>query len=156
MLTGFKEFLFRGNVVDLAVAVVMGTAFATLISAFTSAFLDPVLALLAGDSSLGLAFQLNDDNPDTVVDVGMFLSALVAFAITSAVVYFVIVTPMRALTERLTTAQEEAATVPADVALLAEIRDLLRQSGEQSGSAPSGAPGSAPTPPAAGSSPAGG
>ena len=143
MLTGFKEFLFRGNVVDLAVAVVMGTAFAALISAFTMAILDPLLALLAGDSDLGLAFRLNDDNPDTLVDVGLFLSAFVAFAITSAVVYFVIVTPMRALTERSTTAQEQAATVPADVALLTEIRDLLRQSGE-------------PAPPAAGSFPAGG
>jgi len=149
MLTGFKEFLFRGNVVDLAVAVVMGTAFAALISAFTMAFLDPVLALLAGDSSLGLAFQLNDGNPDTVVDVGLFLSALVAFAITSAVVYFVIVTPMRALTERLTAAQEQAATVPADIALLTEIRDLLRQPGAEPSS-------DEPTPPAAGSSAAGG
>ncbi|CAN5555186.1 large-conductance mechanosensitive channel protein MscL [soil metagenome] len=112
---------------DLAVAVVIGTAFVALVTAFTEAFINPLLARLGGTSvGAGLGIQLGEQsNESTFVDIGMFLTAVVTFIITAAVVYFAVVVPMTRIAARMGVTDEAPAEVPPDVALLTEIRDLL-------------------------------
>lgn len=144
MLKGFKEFLFRGNIVDLAVAVVIGTAFVALIGAFTTYFINPIIARAGGGSGPGWGFQLGDDgNTATFIDIGAIITAIITFVITAAVVYFVVVVPMKRITDRYATTPQPDA-VPADVQLLTEIRDLLRTDGP-AGSAPGTHVGGTPT-----------
>jgi len=121
---GFKEFLFRGNIVDLAVAVVIGTAFVALVTAFSAYVINPIIAAVGGASSLGLGFAIRDGDPNTFVDIGAFLTACITFAITAAVVYFVVVVPLKKVTTRMS-ATSEPTTTPPDLQLLGEIRDLL-------------------------------
>jgi large conductance mechanosensitive channel len=98
MLRGFKAFLLRGNVVDLAVAVVIGTAFVAVVTAFTGAFVTPLIALIFGKHDLfnGLSFTVNG----VVFPYFQFLDRVIAFVITAAIVYFLVVTPVNALIER--------------------------------------------------------
>jgi large conductance mechanosensitive channel len=110
-MTGFKNFLLRGNLVELAVAFIMGAAFATVVTAFTE-WLTSLLPV-AGDSF------------DRSTPLGEFLNALVAFLLLAAVVYFFIVLPYTKAKERYFPSPEPGE--PADVALLTEIRDLLAQ-----------------------------
>ena len=126
MLQGFKDFILRGNIVDLAVAVVIGTAFVALVTAFTESFINPLLAAAGGADSIGLGFQLIDGNAATFIDVGAFITAIITFLITAAVVYFAVVLPMRTIQERRARGQEpEPVAVAEDILLLQEIRDLL-------------------------------
>ena len=87
MLKGFKDFILRGNIVELAIAVVIGTAFAAIVTAFTKSIISPIIAVFGGNSVTGLAFYLNPNNPATLVDFGGLLTAIVTFLITAAVVY---------------------------------------------------------------------
>ena len=118
MLRGFKDFIIRGNLVELAVAFIIGGAFATVVTSFA----EVVLSLVAKLTPVA--------NPDMTsyrpggIPVGGFLTALVAFLLLAAVVYFFVVTPYNALQERLSRG-EEAAPPSAETALLTEIRDLL-------------------------------
>jgi large conductance mechanosensitive channel len=126
VLKGFKEFILRGNIIDLAVAVVIGTAFVALVTAFTESFINPLLAAAGGADALGLGFLLLPDNPETFIDVGAFLTAIITFLITAAVVYFFVVVPMQKIQERRARGQEpEPVAAPEDVLVLKEIRDLL-------------------------------
>ena len=138
MLKGFKDFLLRGNVVDLAVAVVIGAAFTALVASFTTSFLKPLIGLVAGGGING-GTKVIDGQPFTY---GAFLNALITFLITAAVLYFAIVLPMKVLLERRRRGEEAGPVVPTQVELLVEIRDLLRaQRGRGPGTDPSG-PGS--------------
>lgn len=131
MLKGFKEFLFRGNLVDLAVAVAIGVAFTTLIAAFTTTIVNPILATVGGAEGPGWSYRIFDDNPETTLLFGELVGALITFAITAAVIYFVLVVPMKKLSELRARNQEPEApanVTPEDVELLREIRDLLRSS----------------------------
>lgn len=124
MLKGFKDFLLRGNIVDLAVAVVIGTAFTALVSSFTNSFINPLIAAVGGGGENGLSFTINDQ----VFTVGAFITAIITFVITASVVYFFIVVPMKTVQERLAKGKEEApVAVPEDIQLLREIRDSLAQ-----------------------------
>ncbi len=128
MFKGFREFLLRGNIIDLAVAVVMGTAFTALVTSVVSNVVKPVLATVGGASVNGFGYQLVRDNPKSVIDVGAVISALLNFVIVAAVVYFVLIVPTRrlmALRADAPVEQDEAAPSE-DVVLLREIRDLLR------------------------------
>lgn len=128
MLKGFKDFILRGNIVDLAVAVVIGTAFVALVTAFTESFINPVLAVSGGGSvGEGLGVQLGEEgNAATFIDIGGFITAIITFLITAAVVYFAIVVPMKKLQEMRARGQEpEPEAASEDVLLLQEIRDLL-------------------------------
>lgn len=128
MLKGFKEFLMRGNVVDLAVAVVVGTAFVALVTAFTENFINPLIAAFGGGNVNGLAWQIVDRNEKTVMDFGAMITAVINFVLIAAVVYFLIVLPLKHLHDRRRAKlgiQDEVE--PTDTELLAEIRDLLRQ-----------------------------
>jgi large conductance mechanosensitive channel len=128
MIKGFKDFIMRGNVVDLAIAVVIGTAFAALVATFSKSIIEPLLAAVGGGNpGEGLGFRLRGDNPATLVDLGAVIGALITFLITAAVIYFLIVVPMNLLMERRRRGEEPEPAAPAeDIALLQEIRDLLR------------------------------
>jgi large conductance mechanosensitive channel len=131
MLKGFKDFLMRGNVVDLAVAVVIGTAFATLVTQFTKSFIEPLIKLAGGGGVSGGAFTVNG----VAFDWAAFVNAIISFLIVAAVVYFFVVVPMNHLLSRLRRDREPEPEAPApDVLLLTEIRDLLRAQGGAAGS----------------------
>ena len=128
MIQGFKSFIMRGNVVDLAVAVVIGAAFTAVVTSVTNNIINPLIAAIGGSSVHGLGFQLVPGNPKTVVDLGAVISAIINFLIVAAVVYFLVVAPMNMLAERRRRGQEPESQAPAEeVVLLQEIRDLLRQ-----------------------------
>ena len=126
MLKGFKDFILRGNVIDLAVAVVVGAAFTALIAAITANLIEPVLAALGGVDAGGWGFSVNPDKPDTFVNVGAIITAFITFLITAAVVYFVFIAPMKALNGRLSAKKTPVKADPTEVELLVKIRDLLK------------------------------
>jgi len=119
MLKGFKDFLMRGNVVDLAVAVVIGTSFAAVVKTFV----DLLMSLIGK-----LGGQPNFDRWRPYgLPLGPFVTALVAFLIVAAVIYFVVVMPLNKLAERRARGVEPETAAPSEeVALLTEIRDALR------------------------------
>jgi large conductance mechanosensitive channel len=97
MLKGFKEFLLRGNVVDLAVAVVIGAAFGAVVQSLVKSLFTPLIAAIVGKPSFaGLTFTVNN----SVFTYGEFLNALLSFVLVAAAVYFFIVAPMNAINER--------------------------------------------------------
>jgi len=129
MLKGFKEFLLRGNIVDLAVAVVIGTAFTALVTKFTESIINPLIAAAGGSNAAeGLGFYLKDGVSSTFINLGAVINAIITFTITAAVVYFIVVVPMKRIQERRAAGVEpEPEVVPEDIALLREIRDSLRK-----------------------------
>jgi large conductance mechanosensitive channel len=135
MLKGFKDFLLRGNIVDLAVAVVIGTAFTALVTSFTKSFLEPLIGLIGGGGKTGGSTEVNGQ----FFTWGAFINAVITFVLTAAVVYFVVVLPMKAIMERRRRGEEPGPVAPTQVELLLEIRDLLRaQQGLSPGHDPSG------------------
>ena len=128
MLKGFRDFIMRGNVVELAIAVVIGTAFTALVSSFTKSIIQPIIAAIGGSNVNGLAVQLNSSNPQSVIDFGAVINAVITFLITASVVYFIFVVPMNKINEiRARKAGIKDTDVPlTDLELLTEIRDLLR------------------------------
>ncbi|MGW4520152.1 large-conductance mechanosensitive channel protein MscL [Amycolatopsis sp. NPDC004378] len=127
MLKGFKDFLMRGNVVDLAVAVVIGSAFTAIVTAFTNGLIKPLISTIGGtDAAKGLGYQIFANNDATFLDFGGVINAAINFVLVAAVVYFVIVLPVKHLQERRKRGQEPGPSEPTDVELLKEIRDLLR------------------------------
>lgn len=125
MIQGFKEFIMRGNIVDLAVAVVIGTAFAAVVDVVVSSLITPLLNAMGGAEASGLGFHVISGNPATYMDFAAIINALIVFLLTAAVVYFVIVVPMNKVNERMGYGKEEEEAPAEDVALLTEIRDLL-------------------------------
>ncbi len=122
MLRGFRDFILRGNVLDLAVAVVIGTAFGAVVTALVEGFITPLIALVGG---LPDASALNTG----AFAWGTIINAILNFLLTAAVVYFLVVAPMNRLMLRMA-AQTEVDEPPAptkEEILLSEIRDLLRQ-----------------------------
>ena len=122
MIKGFKDFLLRGNIVDLAVAVVIGVAFTALVTAFTESFLKPLIGLIGGGGIEGGTFTVNDQ----VFDWAGFINAVITFVLTAAVVYFAVVLPMKTIIERRERGEEAGPAEPTQAELLTEIRDLLR------------------------------
>ena len=128
MIKGFKEFLLRGNVIDLAVAVVIGAAFGLVIKSFIDGIFQPIINSIGSSTSPALGFFLRGDDPKTFVNIGIVITSLIYFAIVAAVIYFVVVVPVNALMERRRRGEEPEIAAPTeDILLLQEIRDLLRQ-----------------------------
>jgi len=127
VLTGFKEFILRGNVIELAVAVVIGSAFQKVVDTVVTNLVTPVINAAGNPQTEGLGFSLRPDMAQaTYMDVSAIINALIVFLLTAAVVYFVFVLPMNKLAERRNRGEEpEAEPISEDVALLREIRDLL-------------------------------
>jgi large conductance mechanosensitive channel len=135
MLKGFKDFLLRGNVVELAVAVVVGTAFTALVTSFTDSFLKPLIGLAGGGGVHGGERVIHGQH----FTWGAFISALITFLLTATVVYFAVVLPLKLIAERRRRGEEPGPAEPTQVELLKEIRDLLRaqQNTSPDGSGPS-------------------
>ena len=125
MVKEFREFLLRGNVVDLAVAVVLGAAFGAVVTSFVEDLLTPLIAALGGEPDFsGLAFTLNESR----FRYGEFINAIISFVIIGAAVFFFVVKPVNALMARRKAGLEpEPEAVAEDVVLLGEIRDLLKE-----------------------------
>jgi large conductance mechanosensitive channel len=127
MIKGFKDFLMRGNVLDLAVAVVIGTAFANVVSAVVTNLVNPLVNLLGGGNFKGLSWQILSGNPKTTIDFAAIINAGIVFVLTAAVVYFLLVLPSQKLAERRAAGKEpEPEALTTDQLLLTEIRDALR------------------------------
>ncbi|MDY6808885.1 MAG: large conductance mechanosensitive channel protein MscL [Actinomycetota bacterium] len=127
MLKGFKEFILKGNVVELATAVIIGAAFTAIVSAFTDQIIQPLInAIPIGtDAAEGLGFQITD-NPSTFVNIGALITAIINFLIIAAVVYFLIIMPYNKLAELGGFGKKAEVS---EVSLLTEIRDLLDPEG---------------------------
>jgi large conductance mechanosensitive channel len=143
MLEGFKKFILRGNVVELAVGVIIGTAFGKIVASLVTDVITPIIALVGGmpdfsSIAIGAHEVMKDGKPvlaasgkpvlEGGIMIGNFINQVLAFLIVAAVVYFIIVIPMNRFMAMM--AKEEAPPAPApptkDQALLTEIRDLLK------------------------------
>jgi large conductance mechanosensitive channel len=125
MLKGFREFIMRGNVVDLAVAVVIGAAFATVVSALLEGLINPLIAAIFGEPNLDAVgnFTINDAE----FSIGIVLTAVINFVIVAAAIYFIVIVPMNKVFELRKRGELPEEDGPsAEVALLTEIRDALR------------------------------
>lgn len=119
-MKGFKEFLLQGNLVEIATGLIIATAFASVVSAFTNLLLEAI-----GKLTGGADFNFDEMTIFGFQTVGPFLTALVAFIIMAAAVYFGVIKPYTALRERFTTEEEEV--VEEHIELLREIRDSLQR-----------------------------
>jgi large conductance mechanosensitive channel len=124
VLKEFREFLLRGNVIDLAVAVVIGAAFGAVVTSFVEDLLTPLIAALGGEPDFGgLAFTINESR----FRYGEFVNAVISFVIIAGAVFFLVVKPVNTLMARRKAGEvPEPDAVAEDVVLLGEIRDLLK------------------------------
>jgi len=128
MLKDFKAFLMQGNVVDLAVAVVIGTAFGKVVQGLLDGLINPLIAAIFGkpDISTVLSFSINKSH----FSIGVFLNAVLQFVIIAIAIFFVVITPLKKLQEARARGEEPAPeAVPEDTQLLREIRDSLAARG---------------------------
>ncbi|WP_449278102.1 large conductance mechanosensitive channel protein MscL [Leucobacter sp. GX24907] len=125
MLKGFKEFLMRGNVIDLAVAVVIGAAFNAVVERVVASLFNPIIGMVFQADSLDTALMFDLPGGGKLA-IGAVIGALINFVIVAAVVYFVFVLPMNKLRERGADDGYTEETTPSEQELLVEIRDLLR------------------------------
>lgn len=121
-MAGFKDFLLRGNVVDLAVGVIIGAAFGGIVDSVTKDVITPIIGMIGGQPDFS-AIKIG------AIGIGSFLNAIISFLIKAFVVYFVIVKPFSAMMARLNPAPPPGAPAPPPPTevLLGEIRDLLRK-----------------------------
>ncbi|TDC34909.1 large conductance mechanosensitive channel protein MscL [Micromonospora sp. 15K316] len=134
MLKGFKDFIMRGNVVDLAVGVVIGAAFTGVVTQLTASFLKPLIALITlvitgrEDGLKGAMWTIRGVDFDWIG----FINALITFLLTAAALYFLVVYPMNKLAERRRRGEEPPPAAPSEeVKLLTEIRDALVAAGHR-------------------------
>ncbi len=120
-MKGFRDFVLRGNLVELAVAFIIGAAFAAVIKSFTEVLLEAI-GRIVGDNT----FDFSEWRPGGWSTVGPFLTALIAFLIMAFVVYFFIVKPYETAKEKFFPAEPQAETIDPNTELLREIRDELR------------------------------
>ncbi|MFC3832445.1 MULTISPECIES: large conductance mechanosensitive channel protein MscL [Deinococcus] len=124
MVEGFKKFLLRGNLIDLAVGVLIGAAFGKVVDSFTSGLILPIIGIFGGVPDFSaLSFTVNG----SIFKYGAFLTNLLSFVLTAAVIYFFVITPFNRLMERFKREEKPAVAEPSnEEKLLAEIRDALR------------------------------
>jgi len=122
VLKGFRDFVLRGNVIELAVAFVIGTAFAAVVKQFGESFITPLIAAVGGRGLEGGSFTIRGQE----FAWAAFVNSVITFLITAATVYFVFITPMNELSELRKRGQTPPETPPTQEELLTEIRDLLR------------------------------
>jgi large conductance mechanosensitive channel len=131
VIKGFKEFILRGNVIDLAVAVVIGAAFTLIVNSIVAGLINPLIALIfQADSLDGVVWTVTGLTGNEVVFAfGAILGAIINFLAVAVVVYFVFVFPMNRAKERAAAkagiAEEEASNLPTEQELLLQIRDLI-------------------------------
>ncbi|HCX85312.1 MAG TPA: large conductance mechanosensitive channel protein MscL [Micrococcales bacterium] len=138
-LNGFKEFISRGNAVELAVGIVIGAAFTSVVTAIVEGLINPLIGGLFGQPNLDNIWTISLG--DALIKPGMVLTALINFLLVAAAIYFIVVLPLNALAAKRKAGAEPEPEAPAeDVILLQEIRDLLK--------APAGGAGRTAVPPA--------
>lgn len=119
-MTGFRDFLMRGNLLEVAIAFIIGAAFGAVTKTFTQLVMDVIAKVIGGQPNF-------DAVAIAGVNVGQFITALVTFVLTAAVVYFAIVKPYELVRKRLRKEQPEQPSAATSEELLAEIRDLLKE-----------------------------
>jgi large conductance mechanosensitive channel len=124
MIKGFREFIMRGNVVDLAVGIVIGIAFGKLVDALVSGLINPIVAAIFGKPDLNSVGNFTINNAH--FSIGLILTALINFLLVAAAIYFFVVVPINRLRARFEKPIEEILAGPSEIDLLAEIRDQLR------------------------------
>jgi large conductance mechanosensitive channel len=134
MLKGFKEFIMRGNVVDLAIAVVIGAAFTAVVTALVADLITPLIAAIGGKQDFSqLKFTVNK----STFKYGDFINAVISFLIIAAVIYFLIVMPLNKLAQRraakVAKGEPDPEPKPEEVLLLEQIRDLLASEASPNG-----------------------
>ncbi|MCI1663006.1 MAG: large conductance mechanosensitive channel protein MscL [Actinomyces sp.] len=144
MIQGFKDFISRGNAIDLAVGVIIGGAFSTIVTALVEKVINPLIGALVGKPNFDNwgEFTLGTGANQAVVQPGVVLTALVNFLLVALALYFFLVVPMNRLAARRAGSgedEEEAPETSDETRLLTEIRDLLAGSGTDAPTA-SGAP----------------
>jgi len=128
MLKGFRDFIMRGNVVDLAVGIVIGAAFTGLVTTFSDSFLQPIIKRIGGGS--GQIAGTVGIGGGQRIDWGAFITAIINFLIIAAALYFLVVLPMNKLAERRRRGEVPPPKAPSEeVKLLTEIRDALVRGG---------------------------
>lgn len=137
MIKGFKDFIMRGNVIDLAVAVVIGAAFSAVVTAIVASIITPLISLFfkADPKTGAFGIQVRGLYDVVTFPVGGLISAIISFLAVALVVYLVFVVPMNKWKERQAAKAgvvEEAAKLPTEAELLIQIRDLLEQQGSAS------------------------
>ncbi|MCC3317298.1 large conductance mechanosensitive channel protein MscL [Nocardia africana] len=130
MLKGFRDFLLRGNVIDLAVAVVIGTAFTAVVTAIVTGIVNPLLDMFGGANEHGWGFYLDSSKPSTFIAIGPIITAVVNFILIAAILYFILILPAGRLMKRFGTEKEAVMT---EVELLTDIRDLLADGSKSAG-----------------------
>lgn len=129
LFNGFKDFISRGNAIDLAVGVIIGAAFGGVVNALQNGIISPLIGIIFGKPSLAELWRITTSRG--TIDIGLVLDAILQFLITAAAIYFCIVLPLNKLAERRKKGLEEEPKAPAeDILLLQQIRDLL--AGQQS------------------------
>jgi large conductance mechanosensitive channel len=124
MFKGFKDFILRGNVIDLAVGIVIGAAFTAVVNQLTASFLEPLIRLISGGD--GIAAGRITVREGVVFDWAAFVNAIVNFLLVAAALYFLVVLPVNALAERRRRGEEPPPEAPSEeIRLLTEIRDAL-------------------------------
>jgi large conductance mechanosensitive channel len=125
MIKGFKDFLMRGNVVDLAVAVVIGAAFTKVVTAIVDGFINPLISAIFGEQQLDKLWNFTINGAH--FSIGLILAAAFSFVCVAVAVYFVIVLPVNKLAEMRKRGEEPEPAAPSEeILLLTEIRDALR------------------------------
>ena len=142
MFKGFKEFLSRGNIVDLAVAVVIGTAFTALVTKFTDSIITPLINRIGVKQHSDVGVLKISIGGGQTIDLNILLSAAINFFLIAVVVYFFVVLPYNTLRKRGEVEQAD----DAQIVLLTEIRDLLAQSNGDSPGRHGGVPAKTPPP----------
>jgi large conductance mechanosensitive channel len=125
MLKGFRDFIARGNVIDLAVAVVLGAAFGLVITSFVKGIINPLVSAIFGQPSLANVGNFTINGAD--FSIGIVLDALLNFILVAAAIYFVVIVPMNKMLSLRKQAEEEVDAPSDDIRLLEEIRDLLKE-----------------------------
>ncbi len=124
MLKGFKEFILRGNVIDLAVGIVIGAAFTAVVTQLTASFLDPIIQLVGGGGTDGGTFTVDG----VIFDWGAFINAVITFIITAAAIYFLVVAPMNMLNARRERGKETDVPPTHEERMLALLEEIAANS----------------------------
>ena len=123
MLKEFRDFLLRGNLVELAVAIVMGIAFGAVVKSLVDNLITPIIGMIGGVDFSSETFTINGSH----FRYGQFINDVIYFVLVAAAVFFVMVKPVNMIMARIRKPEEVAPDAPTETALLIEIRDLLRQ-----------------------------
>jgi large conductance mechanosensitive channel len=122
VLKGFRDFIMRGNVIELAVGIVIGAAFSGVVNQFTQSFLEPLIKVVSGGHQLGGRFNVRG----VYFEWAAFVNAVIAFLLAAVTLYVIVVLPMNKFAERRARGEEPEPEAPSDeVRLLTEIRDAL-------------------------------